>query len=492
MSAITSAQLKGLATSMTEYAARTAASLTAYSQVDLVTETPSPSAEDSTLPQAWSGVIGVENLLTGDGRLIEDGALEWATPLPLRFVLEDIGGHEGAIVVGRILEIWRGDEGKVMASGDFDLGSEAGREAARLVGSEMLNGVSMDLDSVAFEVRVAKELYDEVMGDPQLIEEDELAEKKLETDDEGRVIVAKLSANEEIMVTTSARVRAATLVSVPAFIDAKVFSAEPATRAEDPLVASAAPIEPPKDWFFKSEADGPTALTITDDGQVYGHLATWDTCHIADPSGAGVCVMAPKNSSGYAYFHTGAVKTSEGPLVPTGTIRFHTKHASTRSNASDASAHYDNTGLAGADIHAIDGVHGIWVSGALRPNVTAEQIRELRAAPLSGDWRYVEGKLELVGALSVNVPGFPIPRPQGMVASGAMTALVAAGMVAPEATLEVKQFSSSEEQYLRTLIDRERLHSQRSLAQRVEKAKNRRKIAQLASQRKTELARKKV
>ena len=486
MTAMTSHQLQGLASSITEYARRAGAhptaGLTTYS------DDPVPAEVEAPVPSHWAGVIGMEDELTGDGRLIEGGALEWATPIPLRFVLEDTGGHEGAVTIGRILSISRGEGGKIEATGDFDLGSEAGREAARLVGGEVMNGVSMDLDSVAFEIRVARELYDEVMGDVDdevLLADDDEQEKQLETDEEGRVIVAKLNANDEIMVTTAARIRAATLVSIPAFADAKVFAAEAPAQENDSeaLVASAAPVEPPKDWFFHPEADGPTALTITDEGQVYGHLATWDTCHVADPSGAGVCVMAPKNTSGYAYFHTGAVKTAEGVLVPTGTIRFNTGHASMRSKADDAAAHYDNTGLAGADIHVTDGKYGIWVSGALRPGVTADQIRTLRASPLSGDWRYVGGKLELVGALAVNLPGFPIPRTRGLVASGEIQGLVAAGMIAPALAQTVKQFSDADAAYLKRLVDRERLHEQRQLAKRGREIIARRKVEALAAKR---------
>ena len=43
---------------------------------------------------------------------------------------------------------------------------------------------------------------------------------------------------------------------------------------------------------------------------------------------------------------------------------------------------------------------------ALRPGLSDEQVRTLRASPLSGDWRYIDGQLELVGALAVNLPGF--------------------------------------------------------------------------------------
>jgi hypothetical protein len=53
------------------------------------------------------------------------------------------------------------------------------------------------------------------------------------------------------------------------------------------------------------------------------------------------------------------------------------------------------------------------------------QVRALRASAPSGDWRPINGSLELVAVCQVNVPGFPLAR--AMVASGKIMALVAAG-----------------------------------------------------------------
>jgi len=70
--------------------------------------------------------------------------------------------------------------------------------------------------------------------------------------------------------------------------------------------------------------------------------------------------------------------------------------------------------------------HGIWVAGALRPDVTPSQIRAFRASSPSGDWRPINGRLELVAVCQVSVPGFPIAR--AITASGGVPgALVAAG-----------------------------------------------------------------
>lgn len=465
------------------YRALPVSNLTSYADTATATA-PEAEAQPTELPRYWQGIIGVEGSLTGDGRLIEGDALEWATPIPFRIVKEDVGGHLGAVSAGRILSIEREDDGKLRAYGDFDHGSDDGKEAARLVRDGIMNGVSMDLDAVDFELRIAADVVAEEDAFWQAVENDEeLPAPERETDEEGRVTVVSVKSDDEVFVTTSARVRAATLVSIPAFAEAIIEPADSIPEEILALVASAAPVDPPASWFGMTEPDGPAALTITDDGHVYGHLATWDQCHIADPNGSGVCVMAPKSQTDYSYFHTGVVKTDEGSLITTGVLRFNTQHASLRASADAAAAHYDHTGLAGADIHAVDGKHGIWITGALRPGLSAEQVRTLRASPLSGDWRYISGSLELVGALAVNLPGFPIPRTRGLVASGELTGLVAAGMIAPPTAASTdwaSQLSRSDADYLRRIIHRERTNELRSMRARVNATVNRRKVADMA------------
>ena len=265
--------------------------------------------------------------------------------------------------------------------------------------------------------------------------------------------------------------------------------------------AGVAPIAPPKAWFEMPEPNGPQPITIDDDGRVYGHVATYDQCHIASPSGEGVCIMAPRSRSGYAYFHTGSVRTAEGSTVPTGRLTMNGSHAGPNLSMANAAAHYDNTSLAWADVRAIDGKHGIWVCGALRPEITAAQIRTLRASPVSGDWRRAGGNLEMILALSVNGPGFPvIPRPSGLVASVGgydlenedheLISLVAAGMLAPKKVLpktDPEALSTEDLKYLRALAQREReadkaakLESVRKTANKLSAAKNRARVEALA------------
>lgn len=415
-----------------------------FADADAATEAPIPapaeppdqSAEEQpTSAVTWHGVLVQEGVMTGDGRLIEPNALRWENlPLVFRWVEEDNGAHDGAMVVGRILTATRASNGDIEATGDFDMGSAAGREAARLVDQRLMQGVSVDLDDVSFEIRVAQDVIDEMQA---MMDGDMEDPADGPTDSEGRVTVAEIDADDEVMVTTDARIRAATLVAIPAFADARIeldqpldqtAPSEPPAPEESALAAGGFPTAPPPGWFADPGLDGPTGVTVTDDGRVYGHLATWGTCHTAYP---GQCVTPPSSDHDYAYFRTGTVTCSDGSEVSVGRITMNTLHAGKNLTAADTLAHYEHTGNAVADVAAGEDEHGIWVAGALRPGVTDEQVRSLRSSPLSGDWRRVGAGLELVAALAVNVPGFPIPRTQGMVASGRMFSLVASGMIQP-------------------------------------------------------------
>ena len=209
---------------------------------------------------------------------------------------------------------------------------------------------------------------------------------------------------------------------------------EPEPDAE-PVVAAGYQ-RPPADWFADPQLDGPTPLHVGEDGRVYGHLAVWNVAHIGMP---GRQVFAPRSQTSYAYFRTGAVLADDGTEIAVGHITMDTGHAGTDLGRHAAAAHYDHTGAVVADVAAGEDEHGIWVAGALRSNVDEETVARLRASALSGDWRRVGSSLELVAALAVNTPGFPIPRAR--VASGAPLALVAAGVLRPETEPPIESLS---------------------------------------------------
>lgn len=362
----------------------------------------------------------IEGLESGDGRTFEKGALSMRSfPLPLLWQIKTGDGHDGSFVVGRVDRVERTEDGLGNAYGVFDTGPY-GQEAQRLVENKMLNWVSADLDR--FE---ADEVPAQKLGPiPVIVPADE------EEDDGPH----KLSIKK-------GRLMGITLVPKPAFQECKIelepleevvpvndgtYEGEPVPEEIPALVASSGiaqriPVEPPSLWFTRPVLNGPTPINVTDDGQVYGHIATWNTSHIGLPGST----RAPRSASNYAYFHTGVLRTAEGADVNVGQLTLAGGHADITADAATAVKHYDDTGSAIADVHVGEDSYGIWVAGALRPGTTAEQIRALRASAPSGDWRVINGRLELVACCQVNVPGFPVPRAQ--VAAGMVASLVAAG-----------------------------------------------------------------
>lgn len=436
----------------------------------------------------WEGVIGVEGVMTGDGRLIEPDALRWETPFPIRIVRSDVGGHDGAEVAGTCTHLERRPGGLLWGRGPLDMGGEAGREAYRVLEAEVMNGISMDLDDVAFEVRVAKEVMDDLFTESP----DGVEPEAEEVDEDGRVTIIKMDPDDEVMVTTGARVRAATLVAIPAFIEARIALAdttspdqepveqpveEPVEDEPDAVVASAAPVRPPRAWFSDPGLPGPTPFTVTEEGRVYGHLALWGTCHTTHAM-QGECLEPPSSQAGYAHFRTGAVLTEEGDEVAVGRITVNTTHPDTKGGGLTPQAvtmHYDNTGSAAAYVAAGEDQYGIWVAGTVRPGASREQVRVLRASPLSGDWRRIGNSLELLAVLAVNGPGFPVPRPSGLVASGRLVALTASAGMLPPRTMTIEddrgRIAEADLAWLKRLADRERREHAASLAGRVRRSR---------------------
>jgi hypothetical protein len=208
------------------------------------------------------------------------------------------------------------------------------------------------------------------------------------------------------------------------------------------LTASAAglaPLTPPSDWFADPGLEELTPLTIDDDGRIYGHAWPWGVCHIGV---ADVCTTAPRTFTNYAYFHVGELVCDDGERIAVGRITFGTGHAGKHLSRAAALAHYDDTGTVGAYVRVGEDEFGGWVAGSLAGDVSAEDAQKFRGGAPSGDWRNVNGNLELIALLTVNVPGFPVPRTRALVASGddgpVVLSLTAAGVLTevPERTAE--------------------------------------------------------
>jgi hypothetical protein len=325
------------------------------------------------MAETWSGVLARLGTPTGDGRTLAPGSItSRELPLPLMWQRQTSDGHGGAVVVGRIESI---DYQPDMVTGRGTLLEGVEAIEARTLIEQGVVGPSVDLDDLDY-----------------------------------------VMAEDESIIVTQGRIAGATLVPIPAFADVSIqMTEEPEdglevtedvpSAGEPALVASAAPL-PPLSWFTNPGLEGPTPLTVTDDGRVYGHVATWGVCHVGLPG----CVTAPQSNTDYAYFMVGAERTAEGVDVPVGKLTVGGGHAHPEAGYQAAAAHYDDAGTAVASVFAGEDAHGIWVAGRVVPGATDEQVDALRRSPLSGDWRRIGGNLELVAAHAVNVPGFPVPR----------------------------------------------------------------------------------
>jgi len=187
---------------------------------------------------------------------------------------------------------------------------------------------------------------------------------------------------------------------------------------------------PPRDWF---SAQAPAPLTVTADGQVYGDLARFGQRHIGYE---GNDIYPPRDPDGlYRSFRQRTITTADGDKIAVGVLTMDTGHAGMGIGSQAAVEHYDHTGAIVAAVNVgEDKENGgrIWLAGALLPDITDEQRLRLMLSGVSGDWRQTRprGPLELVAALAVNVPGFPVPAVE--VADGRELTMVAAGAVLPE------------------------------------------------------------
>lgn len=335
----------------------------------------------------WEGRLAPLGVATGDGRLFDpEGKFRFrAFPLPLLWQETTSDGHDASRIVGSI------------TGGEIAGDSIVGRGIVYAEESKVLT----------------------LLGDEVLRPSVDLCDVVSDMDDDGNLVIHE------------GTVMAATLVATPAFEDVSVTltGRQKEAPTEEALLASGAldtlPTYP-AEVFADPGLQGPQPITIDrESGRVVGHLALWDSCHVGLP---GRCVQPPRSSSGYAAFHQSTVVTDGGGRLAVGRLTVGGGHADARAGVRAAAEHYDQTGSCWAYVRAGEDEHGIWVSGMVNPAATPEQLQAAESAPLSGDWRRVGASLELVAALSVSTPGFPVRR-EFAAEDGALDSLVAAASV---------------------------------------------------------------
>lgn len=504
---------------------------------------------DATSPYVpWAGVLTVEGRESGDGRLFNIGALDWAPTDTLKLMYQpaNYGGHKDSIVVGRIDRVWRNGN-MICGSGVVDLdatyeGYNVGREVYRLMSERFMNGVSVDVDKVnnadvkllyavdakpgdqprmtvfdrgrirgatlvAFPAFVEACIYpieegeDVMTASTNMLDELLTAVAAPEPEDCGCTLTAaarggfgkmpidqtrswdkgaalkalddwagddmakyaraflykdsngdpqlkgsykfpiampidgKLTIIAAAVRNAAARlsgsdIPAADKASIKATLDGlmeRIHGQEAMTAAVHTITI---PDIPPAHWFSEpTDVEMKGALTITDEGRVYGRLAPAGVTHRS------VNRQVPRNVD-YSRF-MGAetlVASDDGTVgrVVTGPITFNCGHADTDPRVygtlENRKRHYDNSCSVFADIAVGEDKDGnVWVAGAVKPFATGEQIQQAMSCRLSGDWQPhadKPGTTEFVAALLVPVPGFAAARQEASVtfSEGALVA----------------------------------------------------------------------
>lgn len=323
---------------------------------------------------------------TPDGRyIVGEGFGTRNLPVPIYLLDEQTDyGHLGSKIAGRLDEVTR--DGNVVSGRGWLLDNEIGRNAAFYLSTKSMTGNSVDLADVEVEL--------------------------VEREGDGDFNIG--------VQFTKANIGATTIVGIPAFPGATAELEElsrPLSGVElvgsfsqtkfavaSPSAATLHTTDVPMAWFTGEEGRKAYPLTVEANGRIHGYLADWKNHHL---SVAGR-VKAPRGN-GYGHFNASTVLTPEG-AVSTGPLVIGGDHASERASWTDAVDHYASTSLAWADVHIQDDRHGIRINGMVRPGTPSEAVHAGRASRLSGDWRRIGSKMELIASLSVSTPAFPVAR----------------------------------------------------------------------------------
>lgn len=394
----------------------------------------------------WHAFLCVEGIRTDDGRELLPGACRFPDmPVSLRLLVEDEGGHWGAVTCGRADMMERRPMeafSAIYSEGMF--GSDPNGQLAELLVEEQTQRfVSIDpRDATAewVEVEISVDgcggsydcwlrISDCVIGAATIVAMPALQQAVITL------------ASVPLPETPIANAAAPPSLPVPAIqveVEVEVGSSDDDDMTA--LAASAAPAAalPPAEWF-----DDPTfrlgdpRLVLQDDEKsyacpltveapdpkhgglrrVYGHVAWWECKHTA------LGVKPPHSASGYSHYNTGPGVECEGgqTVKGVGNVTMGTGHAPTWRieggqkipvMAAEAIAHYDG-GYGAVQVFSVragEDAFGPWIAGYVRPEVTDAQLSEAMTLNPSGDWREIAGDLDLIACLMVPVPGYPVKR----------------------------------------------------------------------------------
>jgi hypothetical protein len=206
------------------------------------------------------------------------------------------------------------------------------------------------------------------------------------------------------------------------------FSASENSVKEMGLVASERSL-PSHDWFIDPKLTEPTAVTYTDDGRIFGHLALHGTCHVGVQQRLGICATPPDTAADFSWFHRYAIETDEG-TVWAGRFTAGGWHASLDKPLSAAMAAYDDKTVAGYVVVGKDDI-GFWIAGALQPDLDSATLNVLSRRETPDGLELIEVLALQHGPAHLSEPGFPIMTHTSF---GRTTALVACFSPEPPST----------------------------------------------------------
>lgn len=164
--------------------------------------------------------------------------------------------------------------------------------------------------------------------------------------------------------------------------------------------------------FENPNLTGPTPLTVTEDGRVYGHVATWGACYMKFGEKANKpCVSVPFSNTDYARFKVHGAKMDDGSIMAVGAITFGDGHR-TAGGLIPSQRLYAEVATIAAKVTCGEDEFGIWVSGEV-VDAFRDRAYDLLLSPLSGHWEPdgdFNGALEMLAAHVVVAPGFMVPR----------------------------------------------------------------------------------
>ena len=351
--------------------------------------------EGQLRPVTFTQLMLMDDWTGDDRRFLSEGGGSRELPLSIHAQTATAPGHNGAVIVGSLQEVTI--DGKVMSGRGWLADTPFVRnELMPLLASKSLRHNSVDLA----DATVIMEWKSDDPNDP--------------------------GYNELALTFPTWRLAATTMLSVGAFPNARFelddelvasmcadesplvieFDSTEYTiggRDYDELTASMTVTEVEVSWddfHIPENPDAPTPICVDKDGRVFGNLADWSQPHAATGE------FCPRPST-YDNFHKdNAVITDRGP-VATGPIFFLNGHPDENIGNGDPNKAYGGVENAWCDVVVTNGKWGPWISGHVRPGLSANALYVARASKISGHW--TKDRTKLLAIVSVNQGAFHVP-----------------------------------------------------------------------------------